>query len=261
MNQHPGERRLVFLDALRGVLALVVVGVHVALSYGSRAMVIPGLFAVLGFFTMSGYVLARSYTGRPALFVLQRVVRLWPLYASCIFAGYALLGRLPPLPELAWWPVPAWGSAPVADYPAWSLYYEAWATPFFPVFFVIAKRSRAAGWASTLAVGLAGLWDIRLGLCAFFVLGITLAQYRIRLPSHVPKALHGIGVISYSLYLTHQLVISVVEPIGGANAVAASLPLMLFVAWVAWRLIELPSISMSRAIKRRTADRENAVFV
>ncbi len=260
MSMDPPGTRLVCLDALRGVLALVVIGVHVALAYGSRAMIIPGLLAVLGFFTMSGYVLARSYTGRPGLFMVQRVVRLWPLYAACIFAGYALLGRLPPLLELAWWPIPAWGSAPVADYPAWSLYYEAWATPFFPAVFAIARRSRAASWALTLAIALAGRWDIRLSLCAFFVLGVCLAQYRIRLPTRVPKAAQAVGVISYSLYMTHQLVISVVEPIGGATAVAASVPLMLFVAWVAWRLIERPSIALSRMLKRKPARKVEALL-
>jgi peptidoglycan/LPS O-acetylase OafA/YrhL len=255
------RQRLVALDALRGVLALVVIGVHVALAYGSRAMIIPGLLAVLGFFTMSGYVLARGYAGHPISFILQRIIRLWPLYAASIFAGYALLGRLPPLLELAWWPIPAWGSAPIADYPAWSLYYEAWATPFFPMLFAVAARSRAASWALTLAVAFLGYWDVRLGLSAFFLLGITLAQYRINLPTRVPKAATAVGMISYSLYMTHQLVINVVEPIGGANAVAASVPLMLFVAWLVWRVIERPSISLSRTLKRKPAMRQEGVVV
>lgn len=239
-------RRIPALDGLRGCLALLVVAVHIGLAFGSRALIIPGFVAVLGFFAMSGFVLARAYDGHPVAFMARRLVRLWPLYATCIVTGYAMLGRTVPALELVWWPLPAWGSAPAADPPAWSLYYEAWATLAFPALFWIAALDRRA--IACLAVGVACCcWlDFRWFLAAFFVAGVAAARFDIRFAWRMPGAALWLGRVSFSLYLTHQLVLNAGERAFGPLGAIYALPFVLPVAWAVWWAIERPSIILSR---------------
>src|SRR3982750_1759921 len=72
------------LESLRGIAAVSVAGYHIAAIYWQ---VIPtGLNAVVMFFVLSGFVLARSLEKNPSpgAFVLSRVYRLLPPAAAAV---------------------------------------------------------------------------------------------------------------------------------------------------------------------------------
>ena len=191
--------RLPALDGLRGVLALVVLVGHVNLSYfGSGALFWPGRVAVLSFFFMSSLVLTRAW-GRDTfpVFLVRRLVRLWPVYAVCVAAGAAVHGvRL----QAGWLAFPF--IVPV-DLPAWSLAVEVWATFLMPAI-VWAGRGPVL---RTAAVAL--LWSVLTGFGSgagfglAFLLGARCARLPVRCAVLERRTCQWLGAISYSLYLSH----------------------------------------------------------
>jgi peptidoglycan/LPS O-acetylase OafA/YrhL len=93
-------RRLAWLDALRGIAALCVVYAH----FGTRVLPTvhmavynvfdPGLYGVLVFFLVSGYIVPASLERKGSLrsFWLGRLFRLFPLFAVAIAAVLVLHG-------------------------------------------------------------------------------------------------------------------------------------------------------------------------
>jgi peptidoglycan/LPS O-acetylase OafA/YrhL len=93
-RESAGGRRLAWLDALRGLAALCVVYAH----FGTRVLprvhtavynvFDPGLYGVLVFFMVSGYVVPASLERRGSVrtFWLSRLFRLFPLFAFAIAA-------------------------------------------------------------------------------------------------------------------------------------------------------------------------------
>jgi peptidoglycan/LPS O-acetylase OafA/YrhL len=93
-REPPRGRRLAWLDALRGLAALCVVYAH----FGTRVLpqvhtavynvFDPGLYGVLVFFMISGYVVPASLERRGSVrtFWLSRLFRLFPLFAFAIAA-------------------------------------------------------------------------------------------------------------------------------------------------------------------------------
>src|SRR3984885_6256886 len=89
-----GGRRLAWLDALRGIAALCVVYSH----FGTRVLPAvhravynvfdPGLYGVLVFFMVSGYIVPASLERRGSVrsFWLSRLFRLFPLFVFAIGA-------------------------------------------------------------------------------------------------------------------------------------------------------------------------------
>jgi len=87
-----GRRRLAWLDALRGIAALCVVYEH----FGARVLLSadvavhrvfdPGLYGVLVFFLISGYIVPATLEQRRDLrsFWISRLFRLFPLFALAI---------------------------------------------------------------------------------------------------------------------------------------------------------------------------------
>ncbi len=212
---------------------------------------LPAFGAVCCFFTLSGYVLATTYKGHPGTFMIRRLIRLWPLYAVCITVGGAIIGTLPTAADYLWLSIPDWGQCPAADRPAWSLYYEVWATPFFPALIWLNSRSRIAGWCLAIAIILlGGTVDFRLALTSFFAIGVALAQYGIKMPAKFPKWLVWLGQVSFSLYLTHQLIFTVAVKMMGSWGVVVVLPMLPLVAAATWRLIEQPSTRLERIFGR-----------
>lgn len=233
------RQRIGALDALRGVLALVVVADHALLLRGSGALLLPARLAVLTFFVMSGYVLARAYQGRPAGFLARRLVRLWPLYAACLLAGHSIFGAPVAPGEWIWSPTALHG-LPAANEPGWTLFMEAWAAPLMPALAVLARRyGRAAVLLPAGAVPLM-LLDDRLYFVALFAAGAAATQWDIVWPQVTSRAMQFLGDISFSLYLTHAIVLRALGVWG--------LVLVLPVAWLAWAAIERPSMWLSRRI-------------
>jgi peptidoglycan/LPS O-acetylase OafA/YrhL len=93
-----GARRLAWLDAMRGIAALCVVYSH--FSYlvlpGVGRVVYsffhPGLYGVLVFFMISGYIVPASLERKGSIrsFWVSRVFRLFPLYAVAVAAALVL---------------------------------------------------------------------------------------------------------------------------------------------------------------------------
>jgi peptidoglycan/LPS O-acetylase OafA/YrhL len=173
------SQRLAWLDALRGIAALWVVYQH----WGSRvfpsvhAVVFsvfdPGLYGVLVFFLISGYIVPASLerTGSVRSFWISRLFRLFPLFAFVI--GITLAFHLAGLPGLR-------GSNPNVAATAlshlfmlndllgepnfvvviWTLSYEMVFYLLVTALFVARQHRRSGGLAVTLAgaaLGVGGL--------------------------------------------------------------------------------------------------------
>ncbi|MFI6793509.1 acyltransferase family protein [Nonomuraea sp. NPDC050383] len=112
----PHTRRLAWLDALRGLAAIVVVFEHALEPLWPeartpiKAVFDPGWYGVLVFFLVSGYIVPASLERRGSVraFWISRFFRLWPLFAVCV-AGMMLLAAAG-WDSLHTW----WGSRPVA---------------------------------------------------------------------------------------------------------------------------------------------------
>jgi len=94
----PGGKRLVWLDALRGIAALCVVFDHLTYSVlqSTRAAVYqwfdPGQYGVFMFFLVSGYIVPASLERKGSIrsFWISRLFRLYPLYLFAVGAMIVL---------------------------------------------------------------------------------------------------------------------------------------------------------------------------
>ncbi len=93
-----GPRRLAWLDALRGIAALVVVFEHASYSFMPefRQELMPqfntGRYGILVFFLVSGYIIPASLERRGCVrtFWIGRVFRMYPLWATAVAAVLAV---------------------------------------------------------------------------------------------------------------------------------------------------------------------------
>jgi peptidoglycan/LPS O-acetylase OafA/YrhL len=240
-------KRIDALDGLRGVLALIVAASHLLDRLDIKILDWPAALSVMCFFVMSGYVLAIGYDGRPLVFLARRVVRLWPVYAVTLVAGYAVLRAVPPVGDLLMWP-PSPSSHRLVDGPNWSLYLELWASPaLLPMFWIAAHGRIAALLAAAIACALM-LAEPSALVIGYFAVGVAAARFEIGLPKHVPAWTLWLGRVSYSLYLSHWVIIAGCVASLGRPGVAVAAGLILPVAWLVWRYVELPSIGWSRAL-------------
>jgi peptidoglycan/LPS O-acetylase OafA/YrhL len=168
----------------------------------------------------------------------RRVRRLLPLHVAATLAGAAVL--------CAPWAIAwretlfAYGLRPTINGPDWSLRVELLATLLWPLITYAGRGTVALAALMGLSVLGARYWPDLIGL-PFFALGINLrakgavlSEYRLLMTDRVQL----LGRISFSLYLTHWLVLSALGPWGAL----AVLP----VAWAAYHLIEVPSLAWSR---------------
>jgi peptidoglycan/LPS O-acetylase OafA/YrhL len=245
--------RIGFLDSVRGILALTVTICHCLVWCGAAPAPQFANLAVDGFFILSGYVLAQSYDGRFVTLLARRFIRLWPVYALCLTIGYALNGMFPIWPELVWWPTDRFSHLDLTDKPVWTLYIEAWATPFLPVLVWLARTNRSA------ALLLAGIllsvaFDSKIVLYfGFFALGVAGAQYGIRFPANVPAWSRWLGKTAYSQYLTNWLVLIVFNRAFGVWGVIPALPAIVVTTLVVWWAVERPSILLSHKVTKGIA--------
>src|SRR5476651_918992 len=121
VGQAAKRSRVAAIDGLRGLLALVVLAWHALAPLGAMWLLISANLAVGMFFVLSGYVLTRGWDGRFGIFLMRRFVRLWPVYALCLGAGYLIAGVHPVWSEFLWYPLIDAYAKPLIDPPAWSL--------------------------------------------------------------------------------------------------------------------------------------------
>ena len=246
--------RLLALDGLRGVLALIVVFWHATSPLNLLLFASPAKLAVSGFFLLSGFVLTRSWDGRLGRFMARRFVRLWPVYALCLACGYLIVGVRPAWLQFFWYPLTIADTLPQIDPPIWSLGMEAYAMPLMPLIVWAGAGSLYRSAILALAPLMiarfyaGGPLEQYLIALSMFILGSFLSRWNFRnrfLESRLPQWLGG---ISYSLYLTHWLVFTLavrtVGPWGGVGAIPAAL----FIGWLTWRFVEAPSIYASRRV-------------
>lgn len=179
MSGVQGVPRLAVLDGVRGVAALIVMGLHIAGAMGS-GLLGHGYLMVDLFFLMSGFVLSAGYGARLAegaagtWFAGKRLVRLYPLALAGLLLGAAVAAGLAfggqrgledqplLLLVLAALFLPWLGGGLVVPFngPAWSLQLELW---------INVGYGYAARW----------LTDRRLatltGVAAVVLIGVTLA--------------------------------------------------------------------------------------
>ncbi|MGY1708224.1 acyltransferase family protein [Geodermatophilus sp. SYSU D00758] len=176
---HAGDRvhaarsrngRLEFLDALRGVAALVVAVQHLAEHVWPEVVVFshtwwrPGEFGVLVFFLCSGFIIPASMERRGDLaeFWIGRVFRLFPLYLAVLLVAVAAFATP--------WATPGAGYRPVTDTllnttmlqvfttrplvigASWTLGYEMVFYLLMTVLFMLGWHRRSAGIATGLVV-------------------------------------------------------------------------------------------------------------
>ena len=197
------------LDGVRGSLALLVLLWHASsgsLTLDNAVFMAISQYAVLGFFILSGLVLTRAWDGDVPAFLLRRFVRLWPLYALSLAAGFLAAHRWPEWSQFLWYPLMNSRDNTLVDHQAWSLCIEAWAMPAMPLF-VLAGRSLVSTIAGVGACFLLARWDSNFGFGVFFVLGAWLARFEIRARLFETAPLQWLGRISYPLYLTHWMVL------------------------------------------------------
>jgi peptidoglycan/LPS O-acetylase OafA/YrhL len=246
------------LDGVRGVLATVVVFDHALTELGSAKLGIAASLSVTVFFLLSGLVLTRGWNGNFAVFLLRRFIRLWPVFAICLAAAAVLARRMPALLEFFWIPWPRY-DANLFCPPLWSLFIEAWAALVMPAIVWSSRGGVVRSVACIVAcVAVALFWNTNnLALHAFlcyvvcFVAGAALSRLNFRSPlleSAVPQFL---GRISYSLYLTHWLVLRALTQAFGWPGTLIGIPLSFVVAWGIWWAVEAPSIRLSRAVASR----------
>ncbi len=146
------------LDALRGIAAIAVVGLHAETMINPSAVLLPGAYlAVDLFFVLSGFVLEHAYGARlatsmtPRRFLTIRYIRLYPLFAlgALLGAFSAILAVMMGAGELSGGsvilaiasaafllPSPTWFESDLlfpVNVPGWSLVYELMINAVFVV--------------------------------------------------------------------------------------------------------------------------------
>ncbi len=233
----------------------MVVADHTLAKLGSEALGLAADIAVAVFFLLSGLVLTRAWDGRFGRFLVRRFVRLWPVFAVCLTAAGLLAGRVPAWAEFVWIPYPRYDADTLCP-PMWSLFIEAWAALAMPL---IAWSGRG-GAARTLAcmagcIAAAVLWHpADLAVRAFmsyavcFVAGAGLSRTNFHSPLLESRVPQWLGRISYSLYLSHWLVLHGLTQAFGTVGAAVGAALCFPVGWCLWFCLEQPSIRASRAV-------------
>ena len=251
----PNPKRLPALDGLRGVLAAVVVADHALTELGSSALGLAADISVAVFFLLSGLVLTRAWDGRFGVFLARRFLRLWPVFALCLAAAGLLARHWPAWGEFVWIPYPQYDANTLCP-PMWSLFIEAWAALAMPL---IVWSARGGVWRTvgsmSACVAVSVLWHpANLAVHAFasyavcFVAGAGLWRTALRSPLLEAAVPQWLGRVSYSLYLSHWLVLRAATALFGWPGTLAGLVISFPVAWCVWRVVERPSISLSRAV-------------
>ncbi|REE97108.1 peptidoglycan/LPS O-acetylase OafA/YrhL [Thermomonospora umbrina] len=172
-RDRPGGARLAWLDALRGIGALLVVFEHLAHVYlpevrtAISGWFVPGTWGVFVFFLVSGYIVPASLERTRSVrgFWISRLFRLYPLWAAVVALalGLALAGLQPHTRSMLDGADPAATAfahlamlqtllaSPSAVYVMWSLAFEMAFYLLVVALFALRSHHRSA----PIAVGLA----------------------------------------------------------------------------------------------------------
>jgi peptidoglycan/LPS O-acetylase OafA/YrhL len=242
--------RVASVDGLRGLLAALVTVEHFPYLHAQTIFAVPSRLAVMIFFAMSGYVLTRAWDGDLPIFLVRRFVRLWPLYALCLFVGGAAIHHAPPWTYYVWWRVPDDAGYIHGDPAAWSLFIEAWAMPLMPLIVWSGRSSTRAAIGAAIFLA-AARYNLDAIYFTMFIAGsyFSTSDFRVSLlESAIPQLL---GKVSYSLYLTHCIVYAAVDHyLASPITPALLIPTCLVTAQIAWFLVENPSIQASRRVAK-----------
>jgi peptidoglycan/LPS O-acetylase OafA/YrhL len=252
----PPGRRIAALDGLRGLMAAVVAVHHYRQVHGELGLVYAADAAVFVFFVLSGLVLTRAWDGRFLVFLLRRFLRLWPVYGVCLLAGHVLLPDLGfRWSQFLWWPAISALDSGFVDPPMWSLCVEARAMLVMPAIVWCASGSpwrMAVG--CVVVLGIEQI-DTSGAFLLFFLLGAWLGRHWEALPALKRAAalltlapMQFLGLISYSLYLSHWIVLLVLQRYLGDPGAIVSLAAVLAVGTALFYLVEQPAIAFSRRI-------------
>lgn len=216
---------LVSIQALRAIAAFMVLAFHLNLYLAEIAPRLQTTNFVLGaagvdlFFVISGFVMVYSCErlferpGASTQFVVQRLVRIVPLYWLATTAMVLLCAPFAStkavIASLLFWPYPA-GGAPVLNV-GWTLNFEMFFYLVFAAALLIKRRAMVAASAGTFLVAFAWLGPGSGPLAHFtnpiiieFVFGMLIAViYRaeVRLPLWLTMALLAGGLALYAAIL------------------------------------------------------------
>ena len=241
--------RVASVDGLRGLLAAFVMFAHFVNSAGDGRYIGLANLCVIAFFVISGYVLTRGWRGAYAGFLVRRFLRLWPLFALCLALGGWLSVNPAPWSNFLFWPLMGIHRQAPQDPVTWSLFIEAWAMPFMPLIIWIGRR-QVATLAAVAALVAAQVWSKDLYYGAFFIIGSHLSDRAMASSLLERAAVQWLGRISYSLYLSHVLVIGALKFEAPGVWMYVAIPVSLAVAHVLCVAVEQPSIALSRRAGR-----------
>jgi peptidoglycan/LPS O-acetylase OafA/YrhL len=247
-------KRMPALDGLRGLLALFVCVDLFACCQGNGSLMPYANYCVYAFFTMSALVLVRGWNGSFPLFLIRRVARLWPVYALCLAVGYLAPGKPLHMEDFMWGRLLDITTYPtlfaLPDPPAWSMVIEARAMLFMPFLVWVGRGHAWRVLAAILAwlVVLLVTKEPSFVFGIFFIIGAALARFHFSFKPLEWQPAQWLGKISYSLYLSHCVVLAYLQRWLGPDFILPAIVLIPAVAWVLCEYVEQPSIRLSRYI-------------
>ena len=252
------------LDVIRGLLAWMIVLVHVAwlsgLTHsGTRAAI--GSWAVEAFMVLAGYVAVMSYRPEPYLrYLAKRFWRIVPVLAVCWIVSLIVRTTLVPawfiillvqfylvLPGLIW-AINRYGKRVLGLLLVLSLAF------MLPVSYGVMQRLAPMG--ELLPMNL--FWFV-IGMCIFYLSDCRVLE-ELSVQSQKFTLLIGLGELSYSTYLVHWPILfglsshlpgSLPNPARMALLIVPGLPLVALASLMLNQWVELPGIQLG---KRMTAN-------